>query len=128
MRDERGKDSGAGLRGQPDRHASKIPAGTPVLSAANHEFLKNGGAGGRNLDARVLFHYMATVITPAMVNKMVGAGSQYALLNVDKNGEYMDGAKTYRLKIPAHVPAKDFWSIVAYDPQTRAQSFFLKSG
>jgi hypothetical protein len=87
----------------------------------NHEFLKNGGAGGRNLDARVLFHYMATVITPAMVNKMVGAGSQYALLNVDKNGDYMDGSKTYKLNIPADVPAKDFWSIVAYDPQTRSQ-------
>jgi len=87
----------------------------------HHEFLKNGGAGGRNLDARVLFHYMATVITPAMVNKMVGAGSQYALLNMDKNGEYMDGAKTYKLNIPANVPAKDFWSIVAYDPQTRSQ-------
>jgi hypothetical protein len=87
----------------------------------HHEFLKNGGAGGRNLDARVLFHYMATVITPAMVNKMVGAGSQYALLNLDKNREYMDGAKTYRLNIPANVPAKDFWSIVAYDPQTRSQ-------
>ena len=63
----------------------------------NHEFLKNGGAGGHNLDARVLFHYMATVITPAMVEKMVGPGSQYALLNLDKNGEYMDGSKTYRL-------------------------------
>ncbi|MCP4404459.1 MAG: DUF1254 domain-containing protein [bacterium] len=87
----------------------------------HHEFLKNGGSGGRNLDARVLFHYMATVITPAMVNKMVGAGSQYALLNVDKDGEYMDGSKTYKLNIPADVPAKDFWSIVAYDPQTRSQ-------
>ena len=55
------------------------------------------------------------------VNKMVGAGSQHALLNVDKNGEYMDGAKTCKLNIPADVPAKDFWSIVAYDPQTRSQ-------
>jgi len=87
----------------------------------HHEFLKNGGAGGRNLDARILFHYMATVITPAMVNKMVGAGSQYALLNLDENGNYMDGSKTYKVNIPANVPVKDFWSIVVYDPQTRSQ-------
>jgi hypothetical protein len=40
---------------------------------------------------------------------------------VDKNGEHMDGSKTYRLNIPADVPARDFWSIVAYDPQTRSQ-------
>jgi hypothetical protein len=33
----------------------------------------------------------------------------------------MDGSKTYKLNIPADVPAKDFWSIVAYDPQTRSQ-------
>jgi len=59
----------------------------------DHQFLKNGGSGGRNLDARVLFPYFVTVITPALVNKMVGAGSQYAMLNVDKNGEYMDGSK-----------------------------------
>jgi len=75
----------------------------------------------RNLDARILFHHMATVISPAMVNKMVGAGSQYALLNLDKNGNYMDGSKTYKLNFPANVPAKDFWSIAAYDPQTRSQ-------
>jgi hypothetical protein len=87
----------------------------------SHEFLKNDGAGGRYLDARILFHYMATVITPAMVEPMVGAGSQYALINVDETGAYLDGAKTYRLNIPADVPAKDFWSVVAYDPQTRSQ-------
>jgi len=87
----------------------------------SHEFLKNDGAGGRYLDARILFHYMATVITPAMVVPMVGAGSQYALINVDETGAYLDGAKTYKLNIPADVPAKDFWSVVAYDPQTRSQ-------
>jgi len=52
---------------------------------------------------------------------LCGKSSQYALLNVDKNGEYMNGSKTYKLNIPANVPAKDFWSIVAYDPQTRSQ-------
>ena len=87
----------------------------------SHEFLKDKGEGGRYLDARILFHYMATVITPAMVVPMVGAGSQYALCNVDKDSNYLDGAKTYKLNIPANVPAKDFWSIVAYDPQTRSQ-------
>ena len=87
----------------------------------SHEFLKDKGEGGRYHDARVLFHYMATVITPAMVVPMVGKGSQYALCNVDKDSNYLDGARTYKLNIPADVPAKDFWSIVAYDPQTRSQ-------
>jgi hypothetical protein len=64
---------------------------------------------------------MATVNTPAMALEMVGVGSQYALGDKDRDGNYLDGAKTYRLNIPADPPAKDFWSIVAYDPQTRSE-------
>jgi hypothetical protein len=87
----------------------------------SHEWLRDGGSGGRFLDARTFFFYMATVNTPAMVNKMIGKGSQYALNNLDSDGNLLDGGVSYTLKIPANVPAKDFWSIVAYDPQTRSQ-------
>jgi len=87
----------------------------------NHEWLKDEGAGGRYLDARTLFFYAATVNTPAMVMKMVGVGSQYALITQDSEGNIFDGARTYRLNIPANVPAKDFWSVVVYDPQTRSE-------
>ncbi len=37
----------------------------------NHEWLKDGGEGGRNLDARTFFFYQATVNTPARVLKMI---------------------------------------------------------
>ncbi len=87
----------------------------------SYEWLKDGGDGGRNLDARTYFFYIATVNTPAMVRKMVGVGSQYALATTDANGDYLDGSKTYKLNIPANVPAKDFWSVVIYDPQTRSE-------
>ncbi len=87
----------------------------------NYKFLKDGGAGGRFQDARSLFYYMATVNTPAMVKKMVGKGSQYAFNTTDKNGNYLDGSKSYKLNIPKNVPAQDFWSVVVYDPQTRSQ-------
>ncbi len=87
----------------------------------SHEWLKDGGQGGRYLDARTLFFYAATVNTPAMVMKMVGLGSQYAITTQDSEGNIFDGAKTYKLNIPANVPAKDFWSVVVYDPQTRSE-------
>ncbi len=87
----------------------------------NYEWLRDGGAGGRYLDARTLFFYQATVNTPAMVLKIPGIGSQYAYAATDKNGDYLDGSKNYKLNIPANVPAKDFWSVVVYDPQTRSQ-------
>ena len=50
-----------------------------------------------------------------------GLGSQYAYAERDRDGEYLDGSATYRLALPAGVPAKDFWSVVAYDPQTRSE-------
>jgi len=55
-----------------------------------------------------------------MVLKMVGVGSQYALAARDADGNYLDGSETYRLHLPAGIPAKDFWSVVVYDPQTRS--------
>jgi len=87
----------------------------------DYRWLKDGGEGGRYLDARTMFFYQATVNTPAMVWKMVGVGSQYALAALDKEGNYLDGSKNYRLNIPGNVPVKDFWSVVVYDPQTRSE-------
>jgi len=87
----------------------------------DYRWLIDDGLGGRNLDARTLFFYAATVNTPAMALKMPGVGSQYALVDHDANGDHLDGSKNYRLTLPRDVPAKDFWSIVVYDPQTRSE-------
>ncbi len=87
----------------------------------DYRWLRDAGDGGRYLDARTLFFYVPTVNTPAMALKMVGAGSQYAMSNQDKDGSYLDGGKNYTLNIPANVPAKDFWSVVLHDPQTRSE-------
>lgn len=76
--------------------------------------------GVRNLDARTMFHYYATMVTPAMSIAKVGVGSQYAFANRDSRGNYLDGSKTYKLHFPPKVPAKDFWSVVIYDNQTRS--------
>ncbi|MHC4181354.1 MAG: DUF1254 domain-containing protein, partial [Planctomycetota bacterium] len=83
----------------------------------SHEFQRNGV---RLLDARTMFFYYATGITPAMSAKMVGVGSQYAGATVDSEGQAFDGGRTYRMRIPPEAPAKDFWSLVVYDNQTRS--------
>lgn len=87
----------------------------------DYRWLLDGGTGGRNVDARTLFFYQATVNTPAMALKMPGVGSQYAYATHDSDGNSLDGARQYRLRIPPDVPAKDFWSVVVYDPQTRSE-------
>jgi len=86
--------------------------------SGGYEFLLQPGV--RNLDARVMFHYYATGITPAMAMKMVGIGSQYAAAFVDSTGKPLDGSKTYKIHLPPNIPAKDFWSFVVYDNQTRS--------
>ncbi|QRI77692.1 MULTISPECIES: DUF1254 domain-containing protein [Rhodococcus] len=75
--------------------------------------------GVLDLDARALFYYMGLGISPAMAVKMVGIGSQYGMAYHDGAGQYLNGGKNYRLRLPGPIPAKDFWSIVVYDPQTR---------
>ena len=87
----------------------------------SYEWLKNNGKGGRYQDARTLYFYIATANTPAMQLAVPGVGSQYALASIDNKGEYLHGDKTYMLHLPANIPAKDFWSIVVYDPQTRSE-------
>ena len=74
----------------------------------------------RLLDARTMFFYAYTGVTPAMVLKMVGVGSQYAIAALDSENDYLDGGKNYKLNIPANPPAKNFWSVIVYDTQTRS--------
>ena len=93
---------------------------TPFIGD-DYRWLIEDGLGGRNLDARTLFFYCATVNTPAMALKMPGVGSQYALVSTDSEGRYLLGDESYSLRIPADVPAKNFWSFVIYDPQTRSE-------
>jgi len=90
--------------------------GTPFIGGS-HEFLRDGA---RLIDARSYFFFYATGITPAMARKMVGVGSQYAVAFVDSKSRPLDGGKSYKLHLPVGIPAKDFWSIVVYDNQTRS--------
>lgn len=76
--------------------------------------------GVSNLDGAAFFYYIATGVTPAMAEKMVGKGSQYPWAALDSKGNPFDGARTYKLRLPPNIPVKDFWSVIAYDTQTRS--------
>jgi len=87
----------------------------------SYEYLKDQGVGGRNIDARAHYFYMATFNSPAMVWQLIGKGSQYAWGYLDENGDYLDGGNNYKLNIPKNAPAEKFLSIVVYNRQTRSQ-------
>lgn len=74
-----------------------------------------------NPEARTTLYYIGWGVTPAMMIKMVCIGSQYATNERDASGAYLDGSKNYTLHLPPGIPAKDFWSVLVYDPQTRSE-------
>ena len=89
-----------------------------VFVGGSYQFLSQPGV--RNLAARVLYSYNYTGVTPAMAFKMVGIGSQYVMATSDSEGRPLEGAKTYKIQLPPNIPAKDFWSFVVYDNQSRS--------
>ena len=76
--------------------------------------------GYRTLNARTLFFYGVTGITPAMAMRLPGIGSQYLFNSLDANKQYFDGAKTYKVTLPKDIPEANFWSFTLYDNQTRS--------
>jgi hypothetical protein len=76
--------------------------------------------GVRKLHSRTSFLYAATGITPAMCMRLTGIGSQYLMSVKDADGNPLDGAKTYRVILPRDIPAARFWSLTAYDNETRS--------
>jgi hypothetical protein len=73
-----------------------------------------------NADARVMFHYPYTAVTPAMAAPREGKGSDYGIAYVDADKQPFDGAKNYNLNIPADPPTGNFWAVTIYDTQTRS--------
>ncbi len=106
-----------------DERAKVFPDRNWYLAFVGNDYrwLDGDGRRGRNLDARIAFFYIATVNTPAMAIQIPGVGSNYAMEYTDKNGEVLKGSENYVLHLPPHIPAKDFWSVTIYDPQTRSQ-------
>ncbi len=72
------------------------------------------------LDERTDYTFEAITVAEGMVKPLVGTGSQYMSAAKDEKGDWLDGAKSYRLRIPTDVPVKDFWAVTVYDNLTRS--------
>ena len=73
-----------------------------------------------SLDGYVMYYFLAAGVTPAMEEKMIGRGSQYAWACEDASHNSLDGGKNYKLRLPPNIPVKEFWSVIVYSNQTRS--------
>jgi hypothetical protein len=54
-----------------------------------------------------------------MQGRIVGFGQVYLETSKDRDGNWLDGGKTYRLRVEPNPPVRQFWSITLYDNVTR---------
>ena len=73
-----------------------------------------------SLEERINYYFQGTMASSAMKQKHVGEGSQYLRSARDSNGNWLDGSNLYRLRVPAKMPVKEFWSVTVYDYETRS--------
>ncbi|EON30635.1 hypothetical protein GTC6_21645 [Gordonia terrae C-6] len=87
-----------------------------TFAGENTEFQSSGTF--TNLEQRTGFFTSAYSDSPGMVVNVVDRGAKYPATLRDSNGDWLDGAKSYRLRLPANLPAALFWSVAIYDNVT----------
>lgn len=103
-----------------DRGWGSFYEGTQWRAAAPPVLAKAAGEGFMTPDEYPL-DLRGMVYTLAFVGiKRLGAGQFYLLDIADKDGQPLDGAKSYRLTVPPDVPVEQYWSATVYDRQTHA--------
>jgi hypothetical protein len=83
--------------------------------------------GYDQFDERAAWFYEAVAISKAMLTETPGVGQRYIAAYKDGDGAWLSGGNTYRLHVPPNPPAKQFWSVTAYDEGTR-QMVVTKQG
>jgi hypothetical protein len=68
-----------------------------------------------DIDGRALLYFLAFAVP-----KHLGGATFYVVASHDADGNPLRGAASYRLTVPAKVPARDYWAVTVYNLQTAA--------
>lgn len=66
-------------------------------------------------DERGEWFYEAIGMSTGMQGRVLGFGQVYLETARDKAGNWLDGGKSYRMRVDANAPVRQFWSITLYD-------------
>ncbi|MCG2461264.1 DUF1214 domain-containing protein [Flavobacteriaceae bacterium F89] len=72
------------------------------------------------LDESNQYYFEAVTVTAGMKSNTPGPGTTSYLTNKkDKDGNFLKGSNTYKINIPADMPASNFWAFTIYSEVTR---------
>ncbi len=86
---------------------------------ANMVELDQQAKGLTQIDERGSWFYEAIGNSTGMQGRILGFGQVYLETAKDRAGNWLDGGRSYRMRVPANPPVKQFWSITLYDNVTR---------
>jgi hypothetical protein len=72
------------------------------------------------VDGKLLVDERATIFFVGTWIPKKLAASAYPMVFRDRSGTLLKGDKTYRLRVPADTPARDFWSVIVYSMKTKS--------
>jgi hypothetical protein len=119
--------SGMSYRIYPDRHWMNPFANGTKADPSKPLNTSWVNVAGRYLalNARTNFFTNYYSVSPGMISWTPGRGANYLIAFTDSQGTPLAGDKSYRLTLPPHVPAANFWSVTVYDA---ANSSGLQNG
>jgi len=107
------------FRVYPDRRwINPIADGTPENPGGPFDLSWRRTAGGYlDLDTRIWFFTNYYSISPGMMSRIPGKGAKYMIAFTDSKGVPLSGGASYRVKLPANIPAANFWSLTLYEAE-----------
>ncbi|WP_421996363.1 DUF1254 domain-containing protein [Reyranella sp.] len=77
------------------------------------------------LDERTGWFYEAVTLSAGMTTRTAGEGQAYLSIQKDAEGAWLQGGKSYSLRVPPNPPVAQFWAMTLYDTETRC---FIDNG
>lgn len=107
------------LRMYPDRRwVNPMADATPDNLSGVFDFGWTRKQGGYlDLDASIWFFTNYYSVSPGMLSQTPGVGAKYMIGFADSAGAALSGAGSYRLNLPASIPAANFWSVTLYEAE-----------
>ena len=111
--------SGRSFSVYPDRRwLNPMADATPANPGGPFDFGWRRTTGGYlDLDSRIWFFTDYYSISPGMISQIPGKGAKYMIAFTDSEGTPLSGGSSYRLNLPANIPAANFWSVTLYEAE-----------